>query len=59
VLQNIEAVAKELEVAPNSIRNWFTEKVLPGLPGALAKENPGPKPKSASVPERLAQGKRA
>ena len=59
VLQNVDAVAKELEVAPNSIRNWFTEKVLPGLAEALAKENPGPKPKGVSVRERTAQGQRA
>ncbi len=58
VLQNVEAVAKELEVAPNSIRNWFTEKVLPGLAEALAKENPGPKPTGVSVRERTAQGQR-
>ncbi|MCX6057867.1 MAG: hypothetical protein NTW69_06935, partial [Chloroflexi bacterium] len=59
VLQNVEAVAKELGVAPNSIRNWFTEKVLPGLAEALAKENPGPKPTGVSVRERTAQGQRA
>lgn len=45
VLQNVEAVAEEQGVAPNSIRNWFEDKVLPSLPEVLAKEKPGPKPK--------------
>jgi hypothetical protein len=57
VLQNVEAAAKESGVSPNSIRNWFATKVLPGLPEALAKENPGPKPQAASRPVRPAQGK--
>jgi len=58
VLQNVELVAKELGVAPNSIHNWFVDKVLPNLPEVLAKENPGPKPKGASTPTRPALGKR-
>ena len=63
VLQNVEPVAKELGVASNSIRNWFATKVLPGLPEALAKEHPGPKPKVTPRPTRpalsVSQGKRA
>ena len=68
-LQNIELVAKESGVAPNSIRNWFATKVLPGLPEALAKENPGPKPNAVSTrpalpalagrPGSVSKGKRA
>jgi len=54
VLQNVEAVAKELGVAPNSICNWFVDKVLPSLPEALAKEHPGPKPKETPRPIRPA-----
>jgi hypothetical protein len=57
VLQNVEAVAEEQGVSPNSIRNWFVDKVLPSLPEALAKENPGPKPKAA--PTRAVKGKQA
>ena len=49
MLQNVEATAKELGVAPNSIRNWFVTKVLPSLPEALAKEHPGPKLKAAAT----------
>jgi hypothetical protein len=56
VLQNVETVAIELGVAPNSIHNWFETKVLPHLPEALAKENPGPKPKTSAT--RPAPGKR-
>ena len=71
VLQNVEPVAKELGVASNSIRNWFATKALPGLPEALAKEHPGPKPKVTPRPTRpalqspdalsgsVSQGKRA
>jgi hypothetical protein len=63
VLQNVEPVAKELGVASNSIRNWFATKVLPGLPEALAKEHPGPKPKVTPRPTRpalsVSKGKRA
>lgn len=55
VLQNVEAVAEEQGISPNSIRNWFVDKVLPSLSDALAKENPGPKPKA--IPTRLAEGK--
>lgn len=56
MLQNVEATAKELGVAPNSIHNWFMTKVLPSLPEVLAKEHPGPKPKAASTRPR--EGKR-
>jgi len=56
VLQNVEATAKELGVAPNSIHSWFATKVLPNLPEALAKENPGPKLKAALT--RPGEGKR-
>ena len=59
-LQNVEEVAKELEVAPNSIRNWFTSKLLPGLPEVLANEQPGPKPEAAPMSIlRPAEGKHA
>jgi len=58
VLQNVEAVAEEQGVAPNSIRNWFVDKVLPSLPEALAKEHPGPNPKETPRPIRLAEGTR-
>ena len=62
-LQNVEAVAEEQGVAPNSIRNWFVDKVLPSLPEALAKEHPGPKPKEAPTLTRpalsMSKGKRA
>lgn len=57
MLQNVEATAKELGVAPNSIHNWFVTKVLPSLPEALAKEHPGPKLKAAATCP--AKGKRA
>ncbi|MCJ7434096.1 MAG: hypothetical protein MUO77_11465, partial [Anaerolineales bacterium] len=53
-LQNIETVAEELGVAPNSIRNWFATKVLPSLSEALAKKHPGPKPKVTPTPTRPA-----
>lgn len=43
-LQNVEQVAAEVGVAPNSIRNWFDNKVLPALPAVLVNETPGPKP---------------
>lgn len=43
-LQNVEQVAAEVGVAPNSIRNWFHDKVLPTLPVILVNEPPGPKP---------------
>jgi len=46
-LLNVEVVAKELGVAPNSIRNWFETKVLANLPEVLEKEQPGPKVKAA------------
>ena len=59
VLQNVETVAEEQGVSPNSIRNWFVDKVLPSLPDALAKENPGPKPKAACTPTRPVKGKHA
>ena len=62
-LQNVEAVAEEQGVSPNSIRNWFVDKVLPSLPEALAKEHPGPKPKEAPTLTRpalsMSKGKRA
>lgn len=48
-LENIETVAKELGVAPNSIRYWFATKVLPSLPAVLGNERPGPKRKNAPV----------
>lgn len=57
VLQNVEAVAEEQGVSPNSIRNWFVNKVLPSLPEALAKENPGPRPKATPKPTRPVEGK--
>jgi hypothetical protein len=44
-LQNVEQVAAEVGVAPNSIRNWFNAKVLPTLPAILVNEIPGPKPR--------------
>jgi hypothetical protein len=59
VLQNVKAVAKEIGVSPNSIRNWFVDNVLPRLPEALAKEHPGPKPKEAPRLTRPAKDKRA
>jgi transposase-like protein len=63
VLQNVEAAAKESGVSPNSIRNWFATKVLPGLPEALAKEHPGPKAQVTPRPTRpalsVSKGKRA
>jgi len=46
-LQNVEQVAAEVGVAPNSIRNWFNDKVLPALPAILVNETPGPKPSAA------------
>lgn len=49
VLENVEATAVALGVSPNSIRNWFETKVLPGLPETLAKERPGPKPQANST----------
>ena len=54
VLHNVETVAEEQGVSPNSIRNWFVDKVLPSLPEALAKEPPGPKPQAAPRPTRPA-----
>ena len=41
-LQNVEQVAAEVGVAPNSIRNWFNHKVLPALPAILVNATPGP-----------------
>ena len=58
-LQNVEAVADILGVAPNSIRYWFETKVLANLPEVLEKEQPGPKVKAAPVAMRPAEGKRA
>jgi len=58
-LLNVEVVAKELGVAPNSIRNWFETKVLANLPEVLEKEQPGPKVKAARAGMRPAEGKRA
>jgi len=62
-LKNIDAVAKEWGVSPNSLRNWFATKVLPSLPKALAKEPPGPKPQAAPSLTRpalsVSKGKRA
>jgi transposase-like protein len=59
-LLNVEAVAKELNVAPNSIRNWFETKLLPGLPEVLGKEQPGPKPEAApAVSMGSTEGKQA
>ena len=59
-LQNVEQVAAEVGVAPNSIRNWFHDKVLPALPAILVNEAPGPKPSappvmSAESPTAVAQ----
>ena len=48
-LQNVEQVAAEVGVAPNSIRNWFDNKVLPALPAILVNETPGPKPSAAEA----------
>jgi len=49
-LQNVEAVADVLGVAPNSIRYWFETKVLANLSEVLANEQPGPKPEAALCP---------
>jgi hypothetical protein len=59
VLQNVKAVAKEMGVSPNSIRNWFVDDVLPNLSEALAKKHPGPKPKEMSTATRPTKGKHA
>ena len=48
-LQNVEQVAAEVGVAPNSIRNWFHDKVLPALPVILVNEAPGPKPSAPAA----------
>ena len=48
-LQNVEQVAAEVGVAPNSIRNWFHDKVLPALPAILVNEAPGPKPSAPAA----------
>ena len=42
-LQNVDSVAAALGIAPNSIRNWFEDKLLPCLPEVLANKRPGPK----------------
>ena len=47
-------------MAPNSIRNRFTSKLLPGLPEVLGKEQPAPKPEAASAASMgSAEGKQA
>jgi hypothetical protein len=59
-LQNVEAVADVLGVAPNSIRYWFETKVLANLSEVLANEQPGPKPEAAPMSIlRPAEGKHA
>ena len=57
MLQNVEPVATELGIAPNSIRNWFTDKLLPALPTLLVNETPGPKPSGPQEPSAKLAGR--